>query len=343
MKPFYLFFIVLFPVSLLAQSLFKGDPYVLNEKVLFNTLPEIDVFDANGQSFKLKSYISDNRKHKDKPFGIIVWGSNGSATISDKISEIEATGIGKQYNISTLYLSWKKTSDDIYIDFLKELEKREVRNKWGDFLSLSTAWDNLEKGLYINGFPYFIYTDAKLNVLAVTPRVDGSAFKKSLDYIETGKLNGSKRWYTIQGALVVENDADASYFEQVTLQNDRIDFITGNKELVLNRIQYLKNGSEYLYDGILETKNLKGEILESGTFKDGKPMTTFNTFYDGGKVKSVYPVNGIYKAYNEKAKVTIEGPIVNGLGNGIFKKYNDAGKVVERFTYKAGKLITTDK
>lgn len=337
MKTFGFFLAFFFPIAVLSQSAFKGQPADLDHKVLLKVVPSMAVIDKEGQTFRLNQYLNSNQKHPGKPFVIIIWGP-GHGSISKKITDAQTSGLGEDYNVATIFLSTRKNTADISNNFLHELEKEGTGDKWDSFLNLATTWDDLKKNMYLDIFPVYVYTDAKLNVLGFTNMVDGGAVKKTLDYIADGSITGNKRWFTNTGAIVTDKDPDAYYYEQIIQQGDRIDYYLGTKNLVVSHIPYLRKVGEYLYDGILTNKNLKAEIKSSGTFKEGMPLTTYKTFYDGGKVETEYPVNGTYKNYNENGQVIREGPVVNGLSTGIFVEYGDDGNKVAEHTYKAGKM-----
>lgn len=330
------FFILLLHNTAFSQGLFTGDKKELDPALLLKTIPAIKVWDKAGIEYKLTDYINSNKLYNGKPYLLVLWGS-GETRGSQSLSEIAASEIANEYNIVALCITSGKAA--IIADRLNgDLSKVPLSTTWSKFLILVTNWDETQKGLYQYAFPRHIFADKQMNIIKVSNVQDNAAIQRIMAAISKGAFKSDISWYTKEGNIVTENEPAAYYFFEYKADADNIKFKAGTKSKVLSTMGYLRKNNEYLYNGILDVKNEKGLTTASGNFKEGVPVEPFKSWYESGKIRSIYPVNGTYKIFDEAGKITYEGPVSNGLGNGLFTAYGEGGKKTAEYNYKSGKL-----
>ncbi|MEO5948316.1 MAG: WG repeat-containing protein [Chitinophagaceae bacterium] len=331
-------FFLLFQTSIFSQGLFKGDKSELDLVTKLGKIPSITVLDKTGKKFQLEKYLEANKRHKDKPFLLVIWGI-GEPNGVKSLAELSKNNTADQYNIVSLFIDSKLENAD---RMNQSVEKASTEKSWDKFLLLSTDFDELEKSFYIKEYPKHIYAAGNLDVITVCYVQPYTGAEAMLSNIQAGLKKGEGIWLTEEGTFSKKDDAKAKFYNQYKVDGDKIFFTSNSKSKSLQTITYLKKGEEYLYNGELLTQTETGQKTGTGRFKEGVPVESYNTWYADGKKLFEYPVNGTAKGYDKMGKISFEGQIVNGLGNGISTYYENEKKT-SVYNYKAGVLSGIQK
>lgn len=331
-------FSLLVQSSLFSQGLFKGDKTELDIVTKLGKIPSITVLDKTGKKYQLEKYMEANKRHKDKPFLLVVWGI-GEQTGVTSLRELAKNELADQYNIVSIFIDYKLENAD---RMNEQVKKASTEKSWDKFILLSTNFDELEKGFYLKEYPKHIYAASNLDVITVYYVQPYTGAESLLSNIRNGLKKGEGIWYTDDGIFSKKDDSKAKFYNQYKVDGDNIFFTSNSKSKLLQKITYLKKGEEYLYNGELLTQTETGQKTGTGRFKEGVPVESYNTWYADGKKQFEYPVNGTAKGYDKMGKISFESQIVNGLGNGISTYYENEKKT-SVYNYKAGVLSGIQK
>ncbi len=335
---FICFLAVFLQLKMYAQEVSKGNIKELNLQTLLKTIPSFEVRDIQGNVFKLNEYISNNKLHNEKPFLIVIWGTNGSEGLGvDRLNALDFAKLGDEFNIVALCKSHEKDKNKQAKDMQELMTKFNIKNKWGKFLIAVTDWEGLNN-FYMTVFPRLIYADKKMNIISDGYLTKNGFEKEILKAIDKGMIKRGESWYTREYDLIPGTDPRAFYYEKYSTIPNGINFKRGSKAGVLTNVSYVKKGEEYLIHGLYEANYESGKIQYSGEFKEGTHSTTYKAWFEDGKIAGIIPVNGTLKFYDANGQVSYEGPMKNGLGDGLFTQYNEAKKVSQR-NFVSGVLI----
>lgn len=181
---------------------------------------------------------------------------------------------------------------------------------------------------------FLIILFAFTNTLSAQSLFKGDSSELNIVYFKKNDQKTNNKWYSKEFEELKETDDSAYYYLQYVVEGNHIQKKIGTKAKLLQNINYVAKQGEYLFDGIAETQEENGVKTFYGKFKEGLPLEAVKSWFADGKPKSVYPINGVYKVYDEKGQTVYEGPIENGLGNGIFISTNSYAKTT--YTYKKG-------
>lgn len=332
MNKYFLIAMLSLPLSCFSQSKWVARPAKLAPIAFENKMATMQVVDKLGNPTTLATYFSKNKKHSDKPVLILLFGVSGKGL--NNLKDIAEDQLGLSYNVIALYIGWGK---EITANMNSFLEKNEIKSSWDQFLLLSTSYAELKASTGVEVFPRQIFTTQNLEVVASTELNPEENVKIMLDAIDAGLTKKDKIWYNKEGHITNASNDDALYYEQNQLKPGYIGLITGTTNEILSKETFHIVEDQFLQDDVLFKKNLEGVILETGKFKDGVPIDSVKTFYENGKTRSITPVNGILKDYDENGLLETQGPIVNGLGNGVFNSYSE-GEKTATYNYRMGEL-----
>lgn len=313
-----------FQTTSYAQTLFKGGKEVLDVDVTLKKIPAINVVDKEGNKYELDKYIKINKQHADKPFLLVLWGT-GEPNGIKSLNELAESKISDGYNIVAIFIDYKEVNAKAMNNQISNLN---IGKKWDKFLVLSTSFTEATKRMFVTYYPMHIYANSFMDIITVANVQPNSSAKIMLDNIHAGLKKGDKVWYSKEEYFANSTDDTAAFFKQYVFTPGYARFTSGTKKNLLTKINYTIKGSDFLIDGDLITQTENGKITSIGKFTDGIPTDTFKTWFEDGKIRSVYPINGTYKIYDQKGIVTYDGPITNGLGDGVFTEYVDGKKAV---------------
>lgn len=180
----------------------------------------------------------------------------------------------------------------------------------------------------------FIILFAVTNTLAAQSLFKGDAAELNKVYQNKSGQENNAKWYNKEFKELKETDDSAYYYVQYVIEGNRIQKKAGTKTTLLLNLNYIAKQNEYFFDGIAETQDENGVKTFSGKFKEGLPLEPVKSWFADGKPKSIYPIIGVYKVYDEKGQTVYEGPIENGLGNGTFVSTNSYATT--SYIYKKG-------
>lgn len=321
-----------------AQDIWKGDTNDLNRESLLKTIPSFDVRDKQGNVHKLNEYISTNKLHNDKPFLIVIWGTDGSKGLGiNELNELDSAKIADQFNIVALCLSHEKDKDKQAVYMQDLMTEYKIKNKWGKFITAVTDWEGLAN-FYIKYFPRLIYADKKMNIVSTGFLTKNGFEKEILNDIQKNLVKPGETWYNKEGDLVVTSNPNAHYYRKYTINANQINFKYGTKTNLLLNVNYIKKGDEYLIEGVYESNYETGKAESNGVFKEGAHSATYKAWYEDGTINKIIPINGTLKFFDKAGKVIYEGPMKNGLGDGLFTKYVEEKKVKE-ISYSTGIVL----
>ncbi len=330
--------LLLVQTSLFSQGVFKGDKNKLDLVTKLGEIPSIAVLDNAGKKYQLDKYLDANKRHKDKPFLLVIWGSLEQSAIKS-LKEFAKKNTADQYNIVSLFIDKKLNTASPMNEYVK---KSSTENSWDKFLLLSTDFDELEKGFFLKEYPKHIYAASNLDIITVSYIQPFEGAEALLSNIGAGLQKGESIWYSEEGIFSKKDDANAKYYDQYKVDGDNIFYTRNSRSKLLQTITYLKKGEDYLYNGELLTQTETGQKTGIGRFNEGVPVENYYAWFSDGKKQMEYLVNGAAKGYDIMGKISFEGTIANGLGNGIFTYYEDE-KRTSVYNYKEGVLSGIQK
>ena len=324
-------FFILFQTVLFSQEVFKGNHSELDLYIKLRQIPPISVIDKAGQKFQLDKYVEANIRHAGKPFLLLVWGI-GEATGAKSLGEIAESGIANEYNIISIFLDYKLDNAD---RMNKEVEKAAHGNKLDNILLVAANSKDAFAQFYLPYYPMHIFCNKYMRNIYPESLQPISSVKIMLDNLNGGFIQGDKLWHSKEGFITTETDTNAKFYTRFLFSYHFVRYINGTKDTVLTKIGYNVSGSDFPYERDFVMRTETGQLTAFGNFKEGIPIDTFKTWYEDGKVRSVYPVNGTYTFYDKKGELICDGPVLKGLGNGAFTQYTN-GKPVGKSNYING-------
>ena len=334
MKLFSLLIYAILPFYSLAQIKYLGDTKSLAPIAFDTRISNMQVVNELGKTGNLGDYFNAKRKHTNKPVLLVTFGSGDSNRGFNSLKELAEERLDKYYDVIAIYIDWgKELSAKQMVSFIEKNEGKILEN----FLLVSTNFDALKASSYVEAFPRQIFTTSNFEIVAVTDINPSENTKILLDAIDAGTTKQDKIWFNDKGHFTKSNAEDVLYYTQYQIKPNYISLVNGTEKEVITNQTYHIIGNKFLQDGELISKNIDGSTLAKGNFKDGIPVSTFETFFDDGKQSSICPVDGTYKVFDEDGKIVMEGPMVKGLGNGVFNSFS-AGKKNATYNYKMGEL-----
>ncbi|MCG2613327.1 hypothetical protein LZZ85_03510 [Terrimonas sp. NA20] len=324
-----------------AQLIGKGDPAYYGPRISLNEIPNMTVQDGNGNKFKLADYIRDNRLHPDKPILVYTWFTFCSACVR-QVDSLAARGFGDRYNVITILLKYTNSSKPETKSLEEYIKGTNSKRDWNKFINLVTDDTVADQHLW-NGktTPLFLFADKNMKIyhhfLSLSSAMVDVA-EDLLTRIDKGTygFQPGKLYYDKREAPVAPSSRDAEKFVRVYRSGQYLYAQTGSKKdssKITER--FIERNREFISDGVFEEFNKDGKLISSVTYREGALTETLRQTYDDGKLRAVIPVNGVAKRFDEDGRLTLEGPMRDGLGNGLFRQYYE-GELTAEIMIKKG-------
>jgi antitoxin component YwqK of YwqJK toxin-antitoxin module len=312
-----------------AQLIAKGDPAYYGPRISLSEIPDMPVRDGNGNTFKLAEYIRNNRLYPDKPILVYTWFTFCAACVR-QVDSLAANRFGDRFNVVTILLKHTNATTPETKSLDEYIKGSNTRRDWNKFMNLVSD-DTLSERYLWNGktTPLFLFADKNMKIYhhfvsLSLGMVDVAA--DILTRIDKGNYGyqPGKLYYDNREAPVAPSSPDAESFIRAYRSGQYLYVQSGSKKDSSKSLErFIERNREFIYDGVFQVFDKDGKMINSATYREGALAETLRQTFNDGKVRAIIPVNGVAKRFDEEGRLTLEGPMRDGLGNGLFRQYDE--------------------